>query len=91
MEIEDNDLKINRTCDIVREYKKKSINQSIVELHLKWSKFSTLKSIPIFSTKDPRQWSVEEVANFADLVVKNQNIDNPITVSHRFIAEVCII
>lgn len=90
LEIED-ELKINRTCDIVREYKKKSTQESMAELGLKWARIQNLKGIPIFSTEDPRKWSVEEVANFADMVVRNQNIDNPVIVSDRLIAEVCII
>lgn len=63
----------------------------MAELGLKWARIYSLKGIPVFSAKDPRTWSVEEVAKFVDLVLKNQNIENPITVSDRFIAEVCII
>lgn len=58
---------------------------------MKWARIETLKGIPVFSAQDPRIWTIEQVAEFADLVVKNQNIDCPISVADNFITQVCII
>lgn len=55
-----------------------------------WTRHNIFGDLPIFATNDPREWSVKEVAEYAERAVKNKSVSDPYFVYDHFIEQVFI-